>query len=152
MALKARINDDIKAALLERRRFDADILRGLKAAILNEEVASGTRETGLSDSDVEKIIAREVKKRHESAALYQKGGRDELAENELAEVAILEAYLPQQLTDEEAVAYIDEAIQSVGAADAKAMGQVIGAVKVRAGSQIDGGRLAQLVKQQLSNK
>lgn len=152
MALKARINDDIKAALLERRRFNADILRGLKAAILNEEVASGTRETGLSDSDVEKIIAREVKKRHESAALYRKGGRDELAENELAEVAILEAYLPQQLTDEEAIAYIDEAIQSVGAADAKAMGQVIGAVKARAGSQIDGGRLAQLVKQRLSNK
>jgi len=76
----------MKAALLGGNRFEGDVLRNLKAAILNEEVATGKRETGLSDAEIEKIIAREVKKRHESVKLYEANDRAELADEEKKEI------------------------------------------------------------------
>ena len=88
-ALKARIAEEMKAALLGRHSFRGDVLRNLKAAILNEEVALGKRDEGLSDTEVEKVVAREVKKRKESAELYRANGRAELAEPEEKEAAIL---------------------------------------------------------------
>ncbi len=146
MALKARIDDDLKAALLERRRFVADTLRNLKAAILNEEVATGRREEGLADAEIEGVIAREVKKRRESIALYEQNNRPELAAEEQQEIDVLAVYLPQQLTDDEIQAVIDEVITGLGTVDSKAMGQVIGAVKAKCGTAADGATVARLVK------
>ena len=79
-ALQQRIADEMKAALLGGDRFRVQVLRGLRAAILNEQVATGQREAGLDDAAVEKLVAREVKKRLESAELYRANGRAELAE------------------------------------------------------------------------
>lgn len=146
MALKEQINNDLKAALLGGNRFVADTLRNLKAAILNEEVALGRRDEGLGDVEIEGIIAREVKKRGESKALYDQNGRPELAEIEQKEIDVLMAYLPQQLTEDEVQAVIDEVIAEIGATDMKAMGQVIGAVKARTGTAADGATVAKLVK------
>lgn len=146
MALKEQINNDLKAALLGGNRFVADTLRNLKAAILNEEVALGRRDEGLGDVEIEGIIAREVKKRGESKALYDQNGRPELAEIEQKEIDVLVAYLPQQLTEDEVQAVIDEVIAEIGATDMKAMGQVIGAVKARTGTAADGATVAKLVK------
>ena len=146
MALKEQINNDLKAALLGGNRFVADTLRNLKAAILNEEVALGRRDEGLGDVEIEGIIAREVKKRGESKALYDQNGRPELAEIEQKEIDVLVAYLPQQLTEDEVQAVIDEVIAEIGATDMKAMGQVIGAVKARTGTATDGATVAKLVK------
>lgn len=146
MALKEQINNDLKAALLGGNRFVADTLRNLKAAILNEEVALGRRDEGLGDAEIEGIIAREVKKRGESKALYDQNGRPELAEIEQKEIDVLVAYLPQQLTEDEVQAVIDEVIAEIGATDMKAMGQVIGAVKARTGTATDGATVAKLVK------
>src|SRR6185437_943780 len=101
MALKQRISDDLKAALLGGDRFVVDTLRGLKAAILNEEVSQGKRDEGLSDGEIEQIVAKEVKKRNESATLYENAQRAELAESERKEASILSAYLPQQLSEDE---------------------------------------------------
>ncbi len=127
----------------------ADTLRGLKAAILNEEVAQGKRDAGLSDTEIEQIVAREVKKRHESIKLYEANNRPELAEPEKKEISILEAYLPTQLSDEELTAVIDQQVNALSA-DISKMGQVIGAVKSQVGTTADGATIARLVKQQLS--
>lgn len=149
MSLKAQIENDLKAALLERRRFDADVLRGLKAVILNEEVAQGKRDEGLDDASIEKLIAREVKKRAESAELYDQADRSELADNERAEAKVLGLYLPEQLSEDDIKVVINEVIQQIGA-DSGAMGQVIGAVKAKLGNTADGAIIARLVKEALS--
>lgn len=149
MALAEQIQNDMKAALLGGDRFVGDTLRNLKAAILNEEVAAGKRETGLTDAEIEQIVAREVKKRHESIKLYEANGRPELAEPEKDEIAIIEKYLPAQLGEDELIAIIDEQIAAL-AADMSKMGQVIGAVKSKVGTSADGATIAVLVKQQLS--
>ena len=115
-ALKARIADEMKAALLGRHRFRGDVLRSLKAAILNEEVSLGKRDEGLSDTEVEKVIAREVKKRKESATLYRANGRAELAESEEKEAAILQEFLPKQLSEDEIRVMVEAAVAEIGRA------------------------------------
>lgn len=149
MALSQRIQDDIKAALLGGNRFEAGVLRNLKAAILNEEVALGKRDEGLDDATIEKIIAREVKKRHESIKLYEDNGRPELAEEEKQEVAVLSAYLPKQLSDDEIREIAQNVIAEIGNATPQMMGQVIGGVKAKAGTAADGATVARIVKELL---
>ena len=150
MALSAKIQDDMKAALLGGNRFVGDTLRNLKAAILNEEVAQGKRDTGLDDSEIEKIIAREVKKRNESIAIYEQNGRSDLAEVEREEAAVLSVYLPEQLSEDKLREIVAATIAEIGATDAKAMGQVMGAVKQQVGNTADGALLARIVKESLN--
>ena len=149
MALEEQIMNDMKAALLGGNRFEGDTLRNLKAAILNEKVAAGTRDELMSDEAVEKIVAREVKKRRESIKLYEENGRPELAESEKNEVAVLEKYLPQMMSEDELAAMIDEVVTSMGDVTMQQMGQVIGAVKAKAGNAADGALVAKLVKEKL---
>lgn len=150
MTLKDRIATDTKAALLGGDRFVGEVLRGLKAAILNEEVATNLREQGLDDAGIERVIAREVKKRQESARLYRDNNRPELADNEDREAAVLAVYLPKQLDDEMIRELVVAAIAALEVSDARGMGQVIGAVKKQAGNSVDGARLAAIVKEELS--
>ncbi len=150
MALKARIEADVKAAMLGGDRFKADVLRGLKAAILNEEVATGKRDEGLDDTTIEQVIAREVKKRGESKVLYEQNDRPELAENEQNEADILSLYLPKQLTEDELQAVITTVITELGASSPADMGKVIGAVKARVGNTASGATVADLVKKSLN--
>ncbi len=149
-ALSQRIADEMKAALLGGDRFVGETLRNLRAAILNEEVATGQRETGLSDADVEKVIAREVKKRGESAKLYRENNRPELAEPEEAEASVLKKFLPEQLGEAELQKIVDAKITELGVSGPAAMGQVIGAVKAAVGNAADGATLANIVKTTLS--
>ncbi|MFZ3009690.1 MAG: GatB/YqeY domain-containing protein [Candidatus Microsaccharimonas sp.] len=150
MALKAQLDNDLKAALLGGDRFVAEVLRGLKAVILNEEVAQGRRDEGLDDETIEKLIAREVKKRQDSATQYEAAGRPELVEAEKAESKVLEAYLPEQLSEADIQTAITEAIATLGVSGPAAMGQVIGVVKGKLGNAADGGTIARLVKEALS--
>ena len=149
--MKAQFDIDIKAALLSGDRFSASVLRDFKAAILNEEVAQKKRDEGLADSDIEKILIREVKKRAESAAIYDGAERPELAQQERAESKVLEAYLPEQTSEADIKAAVDEAIIATGATSAAQMGQVIGAVKSQLGNSADGGTIARLVKEALAS-
>lgn len=151
MALKQRINDEMKAALLGGDRFVGETLRNLKAAILNEEVATGKRDEGLSDEEIEKVVAREVKKRTESAKIYRDNNRPELAEPEEKEIEILSTYLPEQVSEEELRKIIDEKIAAMNATGPQMMGQVIGAVKGQVGNAADGAIVARLVKEALTN-
>lgn len=149
-ALKQRIIDESKAAFLGGDRFRGEVLRNLQASILNEEVAQGRREEGLADADVEKVIAREVKKRHESANLYRENGRDDLAEPEEQELAVLQEYLPEQMSEDELRQLVEAKVATLGASGPQAMGQVIGAVKSEAGNAADGATLARIVKEVLA--
>lgn len=149
MDVKARIQDDLKAAMLAGDKHAATVLRGLKSAILYVEVAEGKRDTGLSDQEAVAVLAKEAKKRQETADMYAQAGQTDRAEAELAEKKIIEQYLPEQLSDEALVAIIDAAIADAGATGPQAMGQVIGAVKQKTAGQADGGRIATLVKERL---
>lgn len=147
MALKERINDDLKTALLSGNRLTCEVLRGLKAAILNQEVAEGSRESGLADDKIEKIIAGEIKKRREAAEIYRSADRLELANKELAEVEIMQPYLPKQLAQSE----IEQLIRQVVESDEldlvpQNVGRIIGAVKQRAGTSAEGSLVAQVVQ------
>jgi uncharacterized protein YqeY len=149
MALRQRIADDMKAALLGGDRFVGETLRNLRAAILNEEVAQGKRDTGLADEEIEKIIVREVKKRNESAAIYDQNMRQDSADEERREAEVLRRYLPEQLSEAELKTVVDAKIAELGASDIKMMGHVIGAVKKEVGNAADGAMLAKLVKDTL---
>lgn len=152
MALKDTIQNDMKAALLSGDsgdRFTGDTLRNLKAAILDEEVKQNKREAGLSDEEIERIIAREVKKRHESIEIYESNGRPELADNERKEAAVLARYLPEQLSEEKLRDIVSAKIANLGVSGPQAIGQVIGAVKQDVGNSADGATLARIVKETL---
>lgn len=148
--LKQQIEQDLKAALLAGEKDRATTLRGLKSVILYAEVAKGIRDTGLPDDEIIALFVREAKKRQESADLYTKGGAPERAAAELAEKEIIELYLPKQLSEDELIKIIDEAIAGVEATGSAAMGQVIGQVKQKTAGQADGARIAQLVKERLA--
>jgi len=150
VVLKDKINEDLKAALIGGDRFAGEVLRGLKAAILNEEVAQGKRESGLDDATIEQLIAREVKKRNESATIYDGAARPELAENERAEAKIISGYLPAQASEDEIKAVIETAIIELGVNNPSGFGQVIGAVKKELGNSADGALVAKLVKDALN--
>ena len=150
MALKELVNNDLKTALLGGDSFRTQVLRGLKATILNEEVASNKRDTGLDDSIIEQLIAKEVKKRNESAEIYDSAGRLDLAENERLESKILSAYLPLQLSELEIKEVIDRVINDLNVTASSAMGQVIGQVKKELGNTADGSIIAKLAKDALN--
>ncbi len=151
-ALKQRISDEMKAALLGGDRFRGDVLRNLKAAILNEEVAQQKRDEGLSDSETEIVLAREVKKRAESAKIYRENDRPELAEPEEKEAEVIKEFLPEQMSEDELRQLIREFVSTVDGADIKNMGQIIGMVKARVGNKADGAMMASIVKETLTNK
>lgn len=147
--MKQQLQDDLKAAMLAGDAARTETLRGLKSAILYAEVASGKRDEGLSDAEIEALFAKEAKKRQESADLYIQGGSQERAQKELAEKAVIETYLPEQLSEEEIAATVDAVISAQGAQGAQAMGAVIGAVKQQLGNTADGSVIAKLVKERL---
>jgi len=151
VSLKETISNDLKAAFLGGNRFISDTLKGLKAVILNQEIALGKREEGLTDAEVEAVVQKEVKKRRESAEIYTQAGRDELAQKELDEMAILEKYLPQQLSEAEIEALLRQIIdEGKLTLDAKNQGMLIGQVKKRVGSAADGAVVARVVARLLN--
>lgn len=148
--LKERIAQDYKRAMLARDAFVVETLSGIKAAILNEEVAKGVRDTGLADEQTEQLLVREAKKRDEAAELFAKGGREESAAKERAEKQLIARYLPEQMDEAAVQAVIDAVIAELQPEGPKDMGRVIGAVKAKTGSAADGALIARLVKAKLS--
>src|ERR1700679_199192 len=122
--LEERIEKDIKTALLGGDAQRVSVLRGLKSTLLNEKVAKGKRDTGLTDEEVLPILSKEAKKRQESADLYKQGNDETRATAELSEKKIIEEYLPEQLSEDEIAKLVDEAIKQTGASEQKDMGKV----------------------------
>ncbi len=148
--IEAQIDKDLKTALLGGDRTQADTLRGLKSALLYAKVEKGKRDSGLSEEEEIAVLAREAKKRSESAELYEKGGSKERAEAELKEKSIIERYLPKQISEAELKPIVDQAISEVGAEDMSKMGAVIGLVKQKTAGSADGALIAKIVKESLS--
>lgn len=151
MALKQQIDSDLKQALLSGDKELVSILRGLKSAILYEEVSASKREAGLSDAEVVAVLQKEAKKRKESATLYEKAGEQERTAKERQELTVIERYLPEMMSDEALQALIDEVMAEFGQVDKNQMGMVIGKVKAKSQGRADGAKIAQLVKERLSS-
>lgn len=147
--LEDKLEQDIKSALLAGDAQRVSVLRGLKSVLLNEKVATGKRDSGLTDEEVLPIFAKEAKKRQESADLYKQGGDERRTEAELAEKAIIEEYLPAQLAEADIAKLVDEAIEQTGAAGPRDMGKVIGAVRAKTAGSADGAVIARLAKEKL---
>jgi uncharacterized protein len=148
--MQEQIEKDLKAAMLAGDKAKAETLRNVKSALLNEAISQGARGTGLSDEQVQKILSRESKKRQEAADLYQQGGAADRAGAELAEKAIIDAYLPEQMGEGEVSKIVDEEVAKAGQPGMQDMGRLIGAVKARTGGSADGALIARLVKEKLS--
>ncbi|MCA2209568.1 GatB/YqeY domain-containing protein [Nocardia rosealba] len=151
--LKAQLRADMTSAMKAKDKLRLSTLRMLLAAIQNAEV-SGTQARELSDTDVVAVLQKEAKKRNESATVYEQNGRGELAANERAEEAIIEEYLPTQLTEAELAEVADTAIAQVAEElgerpGMRQMGQVMKAATVLANGRADGSRLSAAVKSRL---
>ena len=114
--LEERLQQDLKAALLGGDKAKVTTLRGLKSTLLYAKVAAGKRDENLSDEEVIVLLSKEAKKRQESADLYIKGGSQERADSELAEKALIETYLPAQLSEAEVSKIVQSVIAETGAA------------------------------------
>lgn len=147
-ALKDQIRADLKEAMKAKEKERTGTIRMLLAAIQTAETEGSKHE--VDDAEIQKIIAREIKKRRESADIYKTNGRDDLAEAELTEASILEVYQPKQLDDQELAKLIDEAIAETGAESMAQMGQVMKAATAKAEGRADGKRLSEAVKSRLS--
>lgn len=150
MNFKEKIDQDLKAALLSGDKERASVLRGIKSAVLYEEVAKGIREVGLPDDEVLRILNKEAKKRQESADLYIRGGNQEKADAELSEKKIIEEYLPEQLSEDDINKLIDEIVAENGPVTKETMGATIAAVKQKSAGAADGALTARLVRERIS--
>ena len=148
MSLELEIQNGIKAAMLAKEKVKLESLRAVKAAILLAKTADGS-ET-ISDEAVLKIIQKLVKQRKESAELYKAQNRPELAENELAEAAAMEVFLPKQLTEEELAVELKKIIEAVGAKGPQDMGKVMGIATKQLSGKAEGKAISAMVKQLLA--
>jgi len=147
MALKERITEDMKSAMRAGEKDRLGTIRLALAAIKQREV---DERVSLDDAQVLVVLEKMIKQRKEAIAQFETGGRADLVAKETAEIAILQAYLPAQMSDAEIDALIAEAIASTGAASIKDMGKVMGVVKAKAQGRADMGAVSARIKQKLS--
>ena len=149
MALFDQISEDIKKAMLARDKVKLEALRGVKKEFIEAKTAKNA-DGELSDDTALKILQKMVKQRKESAAIFTEQNRPELAENELAEAAVIEAYLPKQMSDEELTAAVKVIIAEVGATSAKEMGKVMGVASKKLAGKAEGRAISEKVKSLLA--
>ena len=147
MSLKAQIQDDVKTAMKAGEKDRLKVLRLVTAALKQFEVDERKE---LDDAGVLKILGKMMKQRRDSIDQYSKGGRQDLADIEAAEIEIIETYLPEQMSDEEVDALVAEAISATGAESIRDMGKVMGAIKAKAEGRADMGAVGARVKARLS--
>lgn len=147
MSLRDRLSEDLKQAMKAKDQLRMDVIRMIKAAILNKEVEL---KKDLDDAEMTKIMTTLIKQRRESVEQFEKAQRTELAAKERQEISIIEAYLPRALTPEQLAAVVETVIAESGARSLKEMGAVMKAVMARlAGQAVDGKQISDLVKAKL---
>ncbi|WP_018506302.1 GatB/YqeY domain-containing protein [Parafrankia discariae] len=147
--LKERLREDLTVAMRARDDLRLSTLRLALSAVKDAEVA-GTTARELDDPEVEKILAREVRKRREAAEAFAAAGRPEQSGRENAEGDVLAGYLPSQLGEDELRTIVDEVMAELGLTGMKAMGQVMKATQARVAGRADGKRVSELVRARLS--
>ena len=147
MSLRDRLSEDLKLAMKARDQLRMDVIRMIKAAVLNKEVEM---KKDRDDADMSRIMTTMIKQRKESVEQYEKGQRAELAAKERQEISIIESYLPKALSADELERIVESLIQETGATSAKDMGAVMKAVMARlAGQPVDGKQVSDLVRAKL---
>ncbi len=149
MTFQARIDQDIKAAMMAREAAKLGVLRMLKTSLMNAAIEKGGAGSTLDDTEALAIVRKEVKKRQDSVEAFDKGGRPEMAAAEKAEIDILNSYLPQQLSPAEVEALVKAAIAEAGATSKKDMGAVMKLVNAKSAGRVDGRTLSGEVQKQL---
>lgn len=149
MSLFDTVNNDIKKAMFARDHVRLEALRGIKKEFLEAKTAKGA-DGELSDETANKILAKMLKQRRESAEIYKGQNREDLAQSELAEAAVIEQYLPKPLTDDELVAALKEIIARVGATSQKEMGKVMGVASKELAGRADGKAISAKVRELLA--
>ena len=149
MNLFDTVSADIKAAMLARDKVRLEALRGVKKEFLEAKTAKGG-DGELADDAAMKILVKMVKQRKESAAIYVEQNRPELAEEELAQAAVIESYLPKQMSEEELTAALKAIIEKVGATSAKDMGKVMGTATKELAGKADGKGISAKVRELLA--
>ena len=147
MTLKTRLTDDMKAAMKGGDKASLGVIRLVNAAIKQREVDERVE---LDDAQVLAVLEKMVKQRKDSVQQYAAAGREDLAEVERAEIAVIERYLPAKLGEAEVLAAIDAAIAETGASGPADMGKLMGVLKPRLAGQADMGEVSKLVKQRLA--
>ena len=153
MELRSRINAAMKQAMKDKSTERLSTIRLINAAIKDRDIAARTegKENGVEDDTVLAILAKMIKQRQESAKTYEEAGRLDLSERELAEIKVIEEFLPRQLTDTEIISAVSEAITEVGASSIRDMGKVMGLLKSKYAGQMDFGAVGAQVKNSLSS-
>lgn len=147
MSLKEQLLNDMKTAMRDKDILRKNAVQMVRAAVLQIEK---DKQVTLSDPEIVEVIAKEVKKRRDAIPDYQRGGREDLVENLKAEIAALEGYLPEQLSEAELKTLVAEAIAQTGAASMCDMGKVMGYLMPKVSGRADGKQINQLVKNLLS--
>ncbi|ABG31572.1 GatB/YqeY domain-containing protein [Roseobacter denitrificans] len=152
MDLRTKVSTALKQAMKDKAADRLSTLRLINAAIKDKDIAARAvgNDEGVGDAEVLAILGKMSKQRLESARAYEEGGRLDLAERERQEVTVIEEFLPQQLSDEEAAAAVDAAIAEIGAESIRDMGKVMGALKAKYTGQMDFGKIGPTVKERLS--
>jgi hypothetical protein len=147
MSLTDRLSDDLKLAMKARDQLRMDAIRMVKAALENKEIEL---KKPLDEAEGSRVLLTLLKQRKEAAEQYQKGKREDLADKELKEVAIIEAYLPKALSQEEIAQIVENAVRETGSTAMKDMGKVMKVVMAKlAGQAVDGKHLSELVRSKL---
>lgn len=146
MTLAERLNEDMKQAMKAQDKFRLSTIRMVRASVKNQEIEL---RRPLDDNEVLEILSREVKQRKDSLQEFQKAGRDDLAQNLIAEIDIIAQYLPQQLTEEEIKAIVKQTMQETGASSKADMGKLMGALMPKVKGRADGKLVNQIVQQLL---
>jgi len=151
MDMRSRLNEALKTAMKQKEAARLSTLRLINAAIKDRDIAlrGETEGAEVSEDEILAILGKMVKQRQESARAYEEGGRLELAEKELAEVEIIEEFLPKQLSDDEVAKEVAAAIAEVGAESIRDMGKVMGVLKGKFTGQMDFGKVGPMVKARL---
>jgi hypothetical protein len=149
--LRDDINSALKEAMKAKNERAVSTLRMVNSTLKNADIeARGTGKPALGDAEVLGLLQKMIKQRQESVELYQKGGRDDLVKQEQEEIAIISAYLPKQMSEDEMKAAIEAAVAETGATAMKDMGKVIGVLRAKYAGQMDFGKASGLVKARLA--
>jgi len=150
MGLKERLTEDIKSAMKAKDKLRLETIRSIKKAVLEKEVSvRPSGQESLTEEQEIEVLAQQAKQRRDSIQQYKDAGRDDLADQEAAELVIIETYLPAQLDDEELSSIIDQIIADVGAISPKDMGKVMGPAMKQLKGKADGKKIQEIVKSKL---
>ena len=148
MSLQERINEDLKVYMKSKDTFKLGVVRMVKGAVQLEKINLKREE--LSDDEIIKLISKQIKMRKDSIAEFTKAGRDDLVQQNEKEIDVLKEYMPEEMSEEEVINIINEAISSTGASNIKEMGKVMIEVTPKVSGRFDMGRVSSIIKEKLN--